>query len=47
MTEIIATFKFKKVELDDMREFSGDEITDMFREIAEKSEMELISWGTI
>ena len=46
MTEIIVTFKLKAMP-DDMAEFSNDEINDMFKEIAEKNNMDLVSWGTL
>lgn len=47
MTELIALFKMKKVGDNDLNEFSGEDINDMFREIAEKNDMEFICWGTI
>ena len=43
MTELIATFKVKKLP-DDMH---GEDIKDILMDIAERNSMDLISWGTI
>ena len=49
MTEIIAIFKLKDSE--DLTKAAlsllGGKIKDLLEEIAEKNEMDLISWGTI
>jgi len=44
MTDIIVTFKMKdEVDVGE----DNEDINDYLRSIAEKEEMELISWGTI
>lgn len=51
MTQVIVTFKLKDEynpsNCDSIEGFSSDEMDDLLREIAEKNEMDLISWGTI
>ena len=46
MTEIIVTFKIKDFE-NPSGELTSEDITDMLREIAEKEQMDLVSWGTV
>lgn len=49
MTQIIVTFKLKDdAELvEGTLQLSGGKTKDLLEEIAERNEMELISWGTI
>ena len=43
MTEIIATFKVNKIP-DDMH---GEDIKDILMDVAERNNLDLISWGTL
>jgi len=45
MTDVIATFKLNNFSDDDG--ISNEEMNDILVEIAEKGDMQLISWGTI
>lgn len=47
MSELIATFKLKEFGVKERIEHSDRDLTDMLKDIAEKNDMELISWGTI
>ena len=42
MTEIVATFKVNKI-----GDMHGEDIKDILLDIAERNNMDLVSWGTL
>ena len=47
MTDIIVTFKIKDFIDEENKEETCEDMNDMLREIAQKNDMDLISWGVI